>query len=65
MPQTVFRLIGPEELFKEAPFMGLYTEQKKGEGSRKICVHSGGKFKMFYCKPKGQVNPQFAMIFAS
>jgi len=34
--------------------MGLYTEKKKGEGSRKICVHSGGKFKMFYCKPKGQ-----------
>eukprot|EP00467_Chlorarachnion_reptans_P017698 CAMPEP_0114534038 /NCGR_PEP_ID=MMETSP0109-20121206/27600_1 /TAXON_ID=29199 /ORGANISM="Chlorarachnion reptans, Strain CCCM449" /LENGTH=38 /DNA_ID= /DNA_START= /DNA_END= /DNA_ORIENTATION= len=37
---AVYRLVGPDDLFKEAPFMGIYNEQPSKK-SRKVSVHSG------------------------
>ncbi len=56
----VYRLVGPEEIFNKAPFMGLYTEvppphtEAKAENTKSVSVHSGGKFKIFYCPAKNQ-----------
>eukprot|EP00954_Amorphochlora_amoebiformis_P025181 1371437-Amorphochlora_amoeboformis.AAC.1 len=50
---NILELVGPPDLFKEAPFMGKYIE-KPGMGRRKLYTHEDGKFKLFYCSPKCQ-----------
>eukprot|EP00466_Bigelowiella_natans_P006586 jgi/Bigna1/88164/estExt_fgenesh1_pg.C_280201 len=59
MPPTLkkYSLVGPDELFRDAPFMGEYEEdasKKNAKRKRKVSVHKGGKFKLFFCEPKGQ-----------